>query len=76
MEQDELVQYEYQEICQALEVEKELSQSTGWSAFFATKGNKHRFLICILVGFMIQWAGNGIVSCKYSRFKGSESRIF
>jgi MFS family permease len=31
-------------------------------SFFETKGNRHRLLICILVGFMIQWAGNGIVS--------------
>ncbi|KAK0347945.1 hypothetical protein LTR29_006260 [Friedmanniomyces endolithicus] len=60
--EDELVQYEYQEICQALAMEKEASKSTGWSTFFATKGNRHRLLICILVGFMIQWAGNGIVS--------------
>ena len=66
LEEDELVQYEYNEICQALDLEKELSQKTGWSAFFATKGNRHRFLICILVGFMIQWAGNGIVSCRFA----------
>ncbi|KAK3651448.1 hypothetical protein LTR56_005590 [Elasticomyces elasticus] len=59
---DELVQYEFKEIRQALNLEKEAAKSTGWSTFFATKGNRHRFLICILVGFMIQWAGNGIVS--------------
>lgn len=62
---DQLVQYEYQEICQALELEKEVARSTGWSTFFATSGNRRRLLICVLVGFMIQWAGNGIVSCKY-----------
>jgi MFS family permease len=62
---DQLVQFEYQEICQALELEKEAARSTGWSTFFATKGNRHRLLICVLVGFMIQWAGNGIVSCKW-----------
>ncbi|KAG9664430.1 general substrate transporter, partial [Aureobasidium melanogenum] len=59
---DELVQYEFQEICQAIELEKQAAKTTGWSTFFATKGNRHRFFICILVGFMIQWAGNGIVS--------------
>jgi sugar porter (SP) family MFS transporter len=59
---DQLVQFEYQEICSALELEKEVARSTGWSTFFATKGNRHRLLICVLVGFMIQWAGNGIVS--------------
>jgi MFS family permease len=60
---DQLVQFEYQEICGALELEKEVARSTGWSTFFATKGNRHRLLICILVGFMIQWAGNGVISC-------------
>jgi hypothetical protein len=59
---DQLVQFEYLEICHALELEKEAAKSTGWSTFFATKGNRHRLLICVLVGFMIQWAGNGIVS--------------
>ncbi|KAF2717454.1 general substrate transporter [Polychaeton citri CBS 116435] len=59
---DELVQFEYQEICRAIEVEKDAAKSTDWSTFFATKGNRHRLLICVLVGFMIQWAGNGIVS--------------
>jgi sugar porter (SP) family MFS transporter len=59
---DQLVQFEYQEICGALELEKEVARSTGWSTFFATKGNRHRLLICILVGFMIQWAGNGVIS--------------
>jgi MFS family permease len=54
---DQLVQFEYLEICHALELEKEASSSTGWSTFFATKGNRHRLLICVLVGFMIQWAG-------------------
>ncbi|KAI4854600.1 general substrate transporter [Aureobasidium sp. EXF-8845] len=59
---DELVQYEFQEICQAIELERQAAKTTGWSSFFATNGNRHRFLICILVGFMIQWAGNGVVS--------------
>ena len=37
---DELVQYEYQEICQVLEMEKAAAKSTAWLDFFATKG-KH-----------------------------------
>jgi MFS family permease len=73
---DQLVQFEYQEICSALELEKEVARSTGWSTFFATKGNRHRLLICVLVGFMIQWAGNGIVSCqlKHSHFPVKKSK--
>ncbi|TLD28390.1 hypothetical protein PspLS_04095 [Pyricularia sp. CBS 133598] len=60
--EDPLVQFEYQEICQALQAEKDAANTTGWMTFFATEGNRHRLLICVLVGFMIQWAGNGIVS--------------
>lgn len=57
---DELVQWEYSEICQAIDMEKEAARTTGFKSFFETKGNRHRLLICVLVGFMIQWAGNGI----------------
>ena len=64
-EDDDLVQFEYHEICQAISMEKEAAKSTGWATFFATKGNRHRFLICILVGFMINWAGNGTYSPWY-----------
>lgn len=60
--EDELVRYEYSEICEAIGKEHEAARTTGFLSFFETKGNRHRFLICVLVGFMIQWAGNGIVS--------------
>jgi len=60
--EDELVQYEFSEICEAIEQEREIASSTGFMSFFESRGNRHRLLICILVGFMIQWAGNGIVS--------------
>ena len=59
---DELVKYELSEICEAIEKEREAARTTGFLSFFETKGNRHRLAICILVGFMIQWAGNGIVS--------------
>lgn len=74
---DELVQYEYQEICHTLGLEKEAARRNGWATFFATKGNRHRFLVCVLVGFMIQWAGNGIVSCKsFTVIRKSRRRTF
>ncbi|CAI7626997.1 unnamed protein product [Penicillium pancosmium] len=59
---DELVLFEYREICEAIAHEKLIAENSGWSAFFATPGAIHRLMICVLVGFMIQWAGNGIVS--------------
>jgi len=59
---DELVLFEYQETCEAIQFEKEATKSVGFSSFLKTRGNRHRLLICILVGVFIQWAGNGIVS--------------
>lgn len=59
---DPLVQYEFREICEAIELESASAHKSGWSSFVKTKGALHRLAICILVGFMIQWAGNGVVS--------------
>lgn len=56
---DPLVQFEFSEICGAIDLETSAAYKSGWSAFVATKGTRHRLAICILVGFMIQWAGNG-----------------
>lgn len=47
---DELVQFEYQEICETLEMERHGGKkASGWLAFFRTSGNRHRFFICIFV---------------------------
>ncbi|KAK9371410.1 general substrate transporter [Lipomyces kononenkoae] len=59
---DSLVQFEFNEIREALEMDKVLATKSGWMSFIATPGARRRLAICILVGFMIQWAGNGIVS--------------
>ena len=59
---DALVLYEYSEICETIEREAQAAKASSWSEFFRTSGNRHRFIICFLVGIMIQWAGNGIVS--------------
>ncbi|KAL5393728.1 hypothetical protein PMIN06_007377 [Paraphaeosphaeria minitans] len=59
---DELVLFEFSEIRQAISYERSAANSTGFLSFFESRGNRHRLLICVLVGFMIQWAGNGIVS--------------
>lgn len=61
-ESDPLVNYEFAEICETIQREKEAAAGSSWSEFFRTRGNRHRFAICLLVGIMIQWAGNGIVS--------------
>jgi hypothetical protein len=61
-EHDPLVQLEFLEIQEAIELERTAQSQGSWAAFFQTKGNRHRLIICILVGFMCQWAGNGIVT--------------
>jgi hypothetical protein len=58
---DELVQLEYQEIQQTIKLEQEF-EGSGWSELWRTKGNRHRLVILISLGFFSQWSGNGLVS--------------
>lgn len=60
-EQDELVQVEFHEIQQTLKLEKEF-EGNGWSELWRTKGNRHRLIILVSLGFFSQWSGNGLVS--------------
>lgn len=60
--EDALVAFEFEEICETIEREADSANGSSWKMFFATRGNRHRLLICILVGIMIQWSGNGIIS--------------
>ncbi|WVQ84192.1 hypothetical protein IAT38_006343 [Cryptococcus sp. DSM 104549] len=59
---DPLVQLEYAEIVEALDNEKASQHGTSYLALLKTPGNRHRLIICVLVGFMCQWSGNGIVT--------------
>ena len=59
---DPLVQFETAEIEETLAAERIANAQGSWSLFVKTRGNRHRLIICILVGFMCQWAGNGIVT--------------
>jgi len=58
---DELVQIEYLEIRETIALEKEF-EGNGWLQLFKTKGNRHRLIILISLGFFSQWSGNGLVS--------------
>ncbi|KAJ5760975.1 hypothetical protein N7520_008131 [Penicillium odoratum] len=57
---DELVQHEFHQICVSINVQNQ--QPGYWSTFFSSKGDMHRLAICIICGFMQEWAGNGIIS--------------
>ncbi|KIO22815.1 hypothetical protein M407DRAFT_27690 [Tulasnella calospora MUT 4182] len=56
-----LVDYEFHEIKEAIEVEEELGH-VSWLALFQTPGNRRRMRIIIALGFFCQWSGNGLVS--------------
>ncbi|KAJ5808278.1 hypothetical protein N7474_009547 [Penicillium riverlandense] len=57
---DELVQHEYQQICNS--IGETGIKARSWSSFVSTRGDIHRLSICVLVGIMQEWAGNGIIS--------------
>lgn len=57
---DELVQYEFNEIKETIALEMTLQKPglAGLTELWATKGNRHRMLICIFAGLFSQWSGN------------------
>ncbi|CEO61027.1 hypothetical protein PMG11_05423 [Penicillium brasilianum] len=59
---DKLVQDEYDQICASIHAQADQKSASRWSAFFKSKGDIHRFTICILLGFMQEWTGNGVTS--------------
>lgn len=58
---DELVQYEYSEIRQALQLEKE-NQRSKYTDFLKTSGNRRRLLVLVVMGTGSNWVGNGIIA--------------
>jgi hypothetical protein len=58
---NELIEIEYKEITETLQLEKEF-ESNGWLQLFKTAGNRHRVIILVSLGFFSQWSGNGLVS--------------
>lgn len=57
---DPAVQEEFDQICSSIHVETDLMSNSGWRAFLKTKGDIRRLTICILLGFMQEWTGNGM----------------
>lgn len=58
---DELVQYEYNEICRALQFEKE-NNNAKYGDFLKTPGNRRRLLVLVTMGTGSNWVGNGIIA--------------
>ncbi|CAE6440914.1 unnamed protein product [Rhizoctonia solani] len=59
---DELVQFEREEIKEALRLEAEAASSTSYLSLLRTPGNRRRLRIVVAIAFFSQWSGNGIAS--------------
>ncbi|KAF4594316.1 hypothetical protein EYR40_009119 [Pleurotus pulmonarius] len=64
---DPLVQYEYNEIRNAIDFDRTVAANVGWKALVATPGNRKRMRIIIALAFFSQWSGNGLVSYYLNR---------
>lgn len=64
---DPLVAFEYDEIKEALRVEKAANAESTYKSLFVTKGNLKRMRIIIAIAFFSQWSGNGLVSYYLSK---------
>jgi hypothetical protein len=57
---DPLVEYEYEEIKAAIELDRQVAHSVGWLTLFKTPGNLKRVRIIVAIAFFSQWSGNGL----------------
>jgi len=61
-EQDPLVEFEFTEIKEALDLDRAVVSKVGYRSLFKTPGNRRRMRIIIAIAFFSQWSGNGLVS--------------
>ncbi|ETW83040.1 MFS sugar transporter [Heterobasidion irregulare TC 32-1] len=61
-ERDPLVIFEMAQIRHALNMEKEISNSTSIKALFSTPGNRKRMRLIVGIALFSQWSGSGLVS--------------
>ncbi|KAH7928914.1 hypothetical protein BV22DRAFT_164149 [Leucogyrophana mollusca] len=61
-EKDPLVEYEFEEIREAIKFDREVAANVGWLSLFKTPGNRRRMRIIIGLAFFSQWSGNGLIS--------------
>ncbi|KAF8527615.1 general substrate transporter [Hysterangium stoloniferum] len=59
---DPLVEFEFNEIKEAIRIDREVAANVGYRSLFATPGNRRRMRIIIAIAFFSQWSGNGLVS--------------
>jgi len=61
-DQDPLVQFEYNEIKEAIALDRQAAETVSWIDLVRTPGNRRRMRIIIALAFFSQWSGNGLVS--------------
>ena len=59
---DPLIELELAEIHMAIEVDREMHETTSYLTMFRNKANLSRTSIIIAIGFFSQWSGNGLIS--------------
>lgn len=65
--EDPLVQFEFKEIKEAIELDRQIAVNVGYKSLFMTPGNRRRLRIFVAIAFFSQWSGNGLVSYYLSR---------
>ncbi|KAF8320426.1 general substrate transporter [Clavulina sp. PMI_390] len=63
---DPLVEFEYNEIKEAIRMEEEAKHSSSYLELFSTPGNLRRMRIIIGIAFFSQWSGNGLISYYFN----------
>jgi hypothetical protein len=56
------VQFEYREIRDTIKAEQLANNSSKYTDFLKTKGNRYRLIVLFSLGLFSQWSGNGVVS--------------
>ncbi|WZH49552.1 general substrate transporter [Fusarium acuminatum] len=56
------VQFEYREIRDTIKAEQLADNSSKYTDFLKTKGNRYRLIVLFSLGLFSQWSGNGVVS--------------
>lgn len=59
---DAVVQFEYQEIKQTIQLDRDTDKATSYLDFFRTRGNRWRLAIIVSLGIISQYSGNALFS--------------
>ena len=56
------MQYEFEEIKTAIELNRTVAAGASWKSFFGSKSNMKRVRVIIAFAFFSGWSGDGLVS--------------